>query len=148
MTSSIELEQTLKSLGSKFGGVFSKDELRNIKPDGKYYIINLGDRNTGGTHWTMVCDDNPKTCIYYDSYGVSPPDEIRCFMSRCDPMKKLVFNTSQHQALNSDLCGEFCAFMALMLSKGFSYLKMVDTILRDQDFKRNEALVKGIIKRN
>ena len=146
MTTNFEIIETLQPiLGNTFGGVFSKDQLAYKRPSGKAIIVNLQDSGGTGTHWTLVYD-MPNECIYYDSYGLTPPDEIRSFMSRARN-KKLVYSDLQHQALESDWCGEFCCFVCVLLFRGFSYNQIATQILTD-DIARNERLVAGFIKRD
>lgn len=145
-TSNFEIENALKPLGTLFGGVFAKDELP-MKPDGKMYVINLGNRDTGGSHWVCVNDSHPKECQYFDSYGLNGPPEIHKFMSRSAKNKKLLYSDAQYQKLQSDVCGEFCCFVLLLLYRGFTYKQILEQVLRPNDEVFNESLVKGIIRR-
>ena len=146
MTSSIEIEKALQPLGFYFGGVFSKDELPSTI-NGKIYVVNLGNMDTGGTHWTLVSDFGPDECVYYDSYGLSAPDEIRKFMSTCHFKKKLKYSDMQHQHLESDWCGEFCVFVALKIFNHVKFLTIVEQLLTP-NIARNEKIVAGYIDRD
>lgn len=148
MTTNIELYNLLKPImGENFGGVYSKDELQLLKPSNKIWIVNLGDRATGGTHWTLVSDYHPTECIFFDSFGLSPPDEILKFMSRSAPKKTLKYQDDQYQNVESDWCGEFCCFVALLLFHKFDFKTVCGKMLTPKDIERNEALVKGLISR-
>jgi hypothetical protein len=49
-----------------FGGVYSKDQMSELKRD-KFYIINLQDHDEGnGTHWTVLYYNKPLDSIYFD----------------------------------------------------------------------------------
>ena len=144
MTSNFEIEKTLIGLRPYFHGVYSKDELP-ARVDGKIYVVNLGDSSGGGTHWTLVSDYGPE-CVYYDSYGLSAPDEIRRFMSTCNKNKKLKYSDMQHQHLESDFCGEFCVFVAMKIFNHIPFLKIVEGLLTP-NIQRNEQLVAGYIDR-
>lgn len=147
MTTNFEIMDLLKPvMGKNFGGVYSKDQLQLLKPSNKFWIINLGNRETGGTHWTLVSDYHPTECYYYDSFGLSPPDEILKFMSRASTKKTLKYQDMQHQAITSDWCGEFCCFVALLLFHKLDFKTVCEKVLT-RDIERNEALVKGLITR-
>jgi hypothetical protein len=93
----------------KYGGCFSKDQLSNKKPNGKFYIVNMqSSRDGSGTHWCVVSDLQPECCLYIDPYGIAPPPETLKFMQRSKKMVK--FNHSQLQELTSTNCGEFCVY--------------------------------------
>ena len=50
-----------------------------IPKDEGMYIINLDDSTGPGTHWGAVISDMSDRAIYFDSFGLSPPQEIvRC----------------------------------------------------------------------
>ena len=77
------------SKNKRFGGCCCKDELVDKKPGNKFWIINMQDSKDGnGTHWVLVYDCEKgsrgpsKRCIYFDSYGISPPEEIKEFMRK------------------------------------------------------------------
>ena len=62
--------------------IIMKDELKNMKPINTNYIINLESSTMGnGTHW-MGLKIEDKNCVYYDSYGMLPPEEIITFCKR------------------------------------------------------------------
>ena len=62
--------------------MFYKDKLKEIKSNSSY-ILNLnseldenGNRNKG-SHWVSLVIDDDKQGIYFDSYGLEPPKEIK-----------------------------------------------------------------------
>src|SRR5690349_3807171 len=63
-----------------FKGVFMRDELNN-REVGKYnknecLILNLDHSQNNGTHWTCLFIKNGIS-IYFDSFGLDPPEEIK-----------------------------------------------------------------------
>jgi len=65
-----------------FRGCLYKDQLKEIHPNSSC-ILNFnseyhedGNRNKG-SHWTALCVDENKQEIYFDSYGLEPPKEIK-----------------------------------------------------------------------
>lgn len=139
----------------KFGGIYSKDELADITPENKFYIVNMDDSKGPGSHWVLVYNCRPKQIMYFDSYGVPPPEEVLRFMRRArtsgtksdrSPRKKLFYNTLQIQTFDDDHCGYYVAYVAKMLMDRRSFL---DIILDFQDgFKRwrNDDLIDKIKK--
>ena len=62
--------------------IVMKDELKNMKPINTNYIVNLESSSMGnGTHWMALKIEN-KDCVYFDSYGMLPPEEIITFCKR------------------------------------------------------------------
>lgn len=78
-----------------------------------WYILNtddeknmndkIGSSTGGGTHWTcfQVVNDH---VIYFDSFGLPPPPEIRQFCMS----KKIYIFPHQIQEIKSDACGYYC----------------------------------------
>ena len=63
-----------------------------------------GDRNKG-SHWTALCVYDNKQAIYFDSYGLEPPKEIKNLL-KSNQYK--IGNTKKNiQSLMSNLCGFF-----------------------------------------
>lgn len=122
--SSIEIEAANKNDFS-FGGCFSRDDLP--KPLGtKYYIVNLDSKGGSGTHWVLVDNRRTNECIYFDSYGMPPPEEILARMTNTG--KKLVYNDADLQELGSEQCGWWCEYVAEELGKGRSFREVVSFV--------------------
>ena len=116
MTSNFQLQRYFED-EPLFGGCFSKDELRNKKPNDKFYIVNLEDSDKGGgTHWVAVFDFLPKTIVYFDSYGVYPPTDVVKFMLKSQG-KKPVYSKLDYQELDSSKCGQYCVLVINALLK-------------------------------
>ena len=75
-----------------------------------FSIINLGDDNLGGTHWTMLYSDQNQV-IYSDSYGVGPEDIILQLARGRD----VYWNTKQVQGYHEAYCGVWVLCTALAL---------------------------------
>ena len=127
----------------EYGGCYSKDELRRVRPGGKYYIINMEDSNVGeGSHWVLVYDCSPDETLYFDSYGISPPMEIRRFMRRTG--KPGVYSDAQYQTLRSSKCGLYCIYIIDKLQSGESIRDIVDHDLQETNLAHNERVVASI----
>jgi hypothetical protein len=72
MTTNYEIEAFFQKLGdSRWGGVFMKDELKNLSLEDKAYIVNLENTNQPGSHWVSIIGFT-KCPLYVDPYGISP----------------------------------------------------------------------------
>ena len=119
--SNIDLVEANKN-DESFGGCYSRDDL----PDplnSKYYIANLDSQSGSGTHWVLVDNRRSNECIYFDSYGMPPPEEILARMNQTG--KTLVYNDANLQDLGSAQCGWWCEYIAEELAKGHSFRKVV-----------------------
>jgi len=114
--SNIDIEQVLDIYKVK-GKVIARDEIPNKIPINSCLVINLDDSSGGGTHWVCLCNSKKsKRILYYDSFGIEyPPEEILQMKTK----KGIVANDSQHQDINSILCGYYC-------------LKVIKSILVDE----------------
>lgn len=97
--SNFELIELAKTLKLPLVGVFSKDKLPKCSVGS--YIVNLEDSTGGGTHWVLV-KVFPNQVVYFDSFGLSPPEEIVRFV------KHFAMNNRQIQDYDASTCGYFC----------------------------------------
>ena len=122
--------------------IIMKDELKYMKPINTNYIINLESSMMGnGTHW-MGLKIEGKYCVYCDSYGMLPPEEIITFCKRISK-SHLAYNTKEIQDINAQTCGFFAIAFILFLhintsddlykiSSSFSNLFSLDTKLNNK----------------
>ena len=83
-----------------------KDELKKIKSNDCNYIINLESSNDGnGTHWLSLKIEN-RDCVYFDSYGMLPPEEIISFCKRIQKISSVV----QHKRNSRFVCSDVWIF--------------------------------------
>ena len=112
MLSNYDIDLLVDKMGIKgFRGCFYKDTLKTIQPNSSY-ILNLndefdeeGERNKG-SHWCALVIDDNKQAIYFDSYGLEPPKEIKHLLK--SSQYKIGNTTKNIQSLMSNLCGFFC----------------------------------------
>ena len=103
--SNIDIEQVLNIYKVK-GKVVSRDNIPNKIPVNSCLVINLDDSTGQGTHWVCLCNSQKsKRLLYYDAFGIDyPPQEVLDMKSK----KGIVANNSQHQHIDSILCGYYC----------------------------------------
>ena len=95
--------------------IIMKDELKSMKPINTNYIINLESSTMGnGTHWMALKIEN-KNCVYCDSYGMLPPEEIISFCKRVQK-SHLSYNTKEIQDLSAQTCGFFAMAFLIFLN--------------------------------
>ena len=111
--------------------VVMKDELIKIKPLSGNYIINLESSQDGnGTHWMGLKIEN-LDCVYFDSYGYLPPQEIIDFCKRIHN-SHLAYNTKEIQNLSTTTCGFYA--LAFLLFLHFKNKSIPDIFSRSSAF--------------
>ena len=97
-----------------YGGCIASDDVHKLCPSRPYfYIVNLGKRCSGGTHWTLLFNCSNDCVIYFDSFGVNPPNHVNKFMIATK--KKRLINNQTFQSYSSSRCGWFCIYFAMKL---------------------------------
>jgi hypothetical protein len=116
-TTENQLENFAKKNKINLNGVYSKNQLNNLKPKNGGYIINMQDSNKGnGTHW-VCCWIDKNESIYFDSFGIVPPIEIENFIQEFKP--GMVFHSNiDIQNINSGGCGQYCMDFLYFMTKG------------------------------
>jgi hypothetical protein len=121
MLTNFDIERIAKKLDLPIIGVYSKDELANVKRKIGSYYINMQDSDAGaGSHWVFAkiysdddrdnnssdSDSDAKpNAIYFDSFGLGMPIEVSNFLK---PFKPVYCNNRQIQAINTSQCGWYC----------------------------------------
>jgi hypothetical protein len=129
----------------------------------KSYIINLdNDTDTegelnNGTHWTcfqVVKYPNGKfEPIYFDSYGVAPPEIVSKRIKDNFGIKYVPYNKKNIQSLMANSCGYYClAFLHFINHSPYrtqslyqnveTFLDMYNDLALTNDFKANEYILK------
>lgn len=142
--SNIEIEEILSKYNN-FRGVFSKDQLPNKINDNEIGVINLDNSGGGGTHWVCYYNSSSlpenKYVIYFDSYGLPNPEEIKKYLKTSNKLIK--YNTSEIQKMNSIMCGYYCIHLLDELMKGVNFYDAIysfSTLPNDN----NEKLIRNI----
>lgn len=108
------IEQAEKS-DRRFGGCKAKDEVP-ARLGAKWYCVNLDSSRGEGTHWTLLYNCRPKVVIYFDSYGMPPPEQVEHTMKRTG--KEAVYNPVDFQTLGTQQCGWWVRYIAQQLDNG------------------------------
>jgi hypothetical protein len=88
-----------------FRGVFMRELLPDKPCDIECGVLNLGDIDSSGTHWTCYVK-NGTNKLYFDSFGdANPPLELISYLGK----DRLVYNTDRIQEFDDDpICGHLC----------------------------------------
>jgi hypothetical protein len=112
ITTSTELDRLSRDLRIHLNGIYSKDQLINVKPRKGGYIINMQNSNDGnGSHWIAVylSEHNnlqrKRTSAYFDSFGIICPYEVMDFMGRWS--NDAIFCNKQIQDVDFGGCGQY-----------------------------------------
>jgi hypothetical protein len=156
MLSNIDIDELIIKLEiPNFKGCYYRDKLFKIEPNSSY-IINLNselDENNEinkGSHWVALITDDNKKSIYFDSYGVSAPTEIKNLVK--SSQYKLGHSSKNIQSLMSNLCGFFClAFIYFLTVSKFRtkniendasiYLDLFEDLDKVTDVYKNEFIL-------
>lgn len=121
-----EIESYIKLLGVRgFRGVFMREMIPNKKIAQEYEcgILNLGNVDSNGTHWTCYVRDKGKT-FYFDSFGNAPPPiELVNYVG---PTNLFYNDTSVQNYDDPPICGHLCLEVLRRSSNGESW----NTIMR------------------
>lgn len=103
-----------------------------------FYIFNLDSKAGPGTHWIVIYNCNPTQVIYFDPFGVDPPEELLSLMRKTK--KQMIMNTYRIQALASKSCGVYCVYIIDNLNRGDTFLNIL-THFSPADYEQNEKVI-------
>ena len=88
-------------------------------------ILNLDDGANPGTHWTAY-EARPEALLYFDSYGLSPPQELVEYLRKRHPNAPLWYSTFRIQRpADGPVCGQLCAQVLRQLAEGRNFLDIL-----------------------
>ena len=120
--------------------------MRDEKPKkhrSTFTIWNLDSKNSTGTHWTASCITSNGKAMYFDSFGVPPPEAIKSYLKQADP--EFLMNNHQVQETFSLSCGWFCVLFIFFIDRGGDYYDFLHKLF-GFDLDRNERILAGIFK--
>lgn len=106
----LDIERKLSNY-KHFAGVYSIDSIPFWlinKPFG--IVINLDPKWKPGSHWVAVYIPEFGPAIYFDSFGLLPPDTILTYLERNCKKYGYKYNQNVYQGDLSIKCGHFCVF--------------------------------------
>lgn len=119
-TDNIELSNYCKMLNIHLQFIGLQGELiQNKKISMGAYIINLGDLNSGGTHWVCCYLDDDLTPFYFDPFGFIPsPEIINYFMKT---KQRIKYSVDPVQDIKSSRCGYWCLYFLSSMKYKMNY---------------------------
>ena len=163
MLTNIQIEDLAQRMKIPLEFVGFKSSLPKKLKTNKAYIINLDDEvcedtgiQSGGTHWTcfqvMEYPNGKKEGIYFDSFGVAPPEIVK---ERIMSNFKMVlpYNTKDIQSLLNQACGWYCLALLHFINAYANrtkqlywdveeFLSLFEDLNKSIDFKKNEYILK------
>lgn len=128
----IEVDQLIENLPG-FMPTKARNEYRGKINPTACGVVNMDVSTGSGTHFVCFFNNPSREhAIYYDSYACLPPEEIQTFLKSSG--KTICYNTTQHQPINSVLCGYYCVYVLRELTKGRKYMD----VLNDFSFEPQE----------
>ena len=101
--SNFDIDYYVNKLGiPSFRGTFMRDSLPKKLLKSECAIVNLDDSDGPGTHWVCYWVD-PDASYYFDSFGLSMPDELYDYLN-----KPILMNELEIQDRNDVICGHLC----------------------------------------
>lgn len=158
-----QIEDLCQRMNIPLGDICFKDELPEELEFNKGYFINIQDsvdqdgKPSPGTHWTYVqCrkyPNNKTECMYFDSYGVAPPENVKRVVKQTMKKQGLPYNTKDIQSLMNNACGFYClAFAHFINASKFrsndlfrdteTFVSLFEDLNKSTDFKKNEYILK------
>lgn len=162
MLNNFQILELAPKMSIPLKGVYYKDELKlNDLEVGKSYVINLSDEKNEngeqnlGSHWTCLHigkHNGVITPVYFDSYGVAPPEDIKEIVKKRFN-KKISYMTKNVQSLMSDACGWFCLAYLHFINAFYNktgdiftdssiFLDLFEDLDKSVDWKKNEFILK------
>jgi hypothetical protein len=85
-------------------------------------VVNLDMQKNSGTHWVAYWV-LPASSIYFDSYGLPPPNELLNYLPG-----NILRQTFQLQTMSQVICGHMCVFVLHQLNIGKSFKEIILSI--------------------
>ena len=135
--------------GRIFTNVFPRDvfvDFLYAPPPRTNYIsvFNTQDKSKPGEHWIAFAK-NEENGYYFDSYGRHPstyPDVSRAMRCR---FNQVIWNNLQLQGLTTTACGDYCILFALLMSRGWSFERVVQTFTRYKTTEQRDHSVRNTL---
>ena len=129
-----EIMRAVDYLGIKnFRGVFMRDKLPPHPTIPECGIVNLDDDGNNppgnsGTHWVAYLIDS-KRKLYFDSYGLEPPNELECYLKHYDK-GPLLMQTQQLQGTDESICGHLSLYVLYHLNLNYDFKKIINSLIK------------------
>jgi len=117
MTTNYQLADAAERNCIPLVGIYFKNRLPDVVQPGGY-IFNLADDGEEGTHWTSAWvekqGDGKLGVVYFDPFGLSPPENVKHFFSGIDT--DVPYIKKQVQNIVSFICGYYVLYFLYYMS--------------------------------
>ena len=153
LLSNFDLVSYCKALRIPLIKLLAKDLYDDIEPKIGAYIVNMEDSDDGnGTHWIgFIISQN--IAVYYDSYGMAIPNDIKRFLKRFNNKMSVIFSIDQIQTMQSVACGWFVLFFLYyftVLNKGNTDYRLLmnkhNAIFSIRNKQLNDRILQQLIR--
>ena len=125
-----------------FLNVFAHDQLpsQKIECDTWLLVCNCCPIEMPGLHWIAIFKKD-EIIEVFDSYGQSPDSyNLNPFLKK-QRAKRHIYNTTRVQALDSEVCGQYCLFFAYWRCRGVSFKTVLNDNWFSSDYVENDKFV-------
>ena len=114
-----EIRQILQSdvyTASIFADCLPIDWIPNPLPEGRLWVINLGDSNTDGFHWCSLSTlEAPESVFWFNPLGDPPPQKI--IPKLLSAASRIYYADIPLQSISTVTCGHLSTLMCLFLAR-------------------------------
>lgn len=135
-----------KHVAPFFEGVFAADTLpRRLHKTPALLICNTDPITKPGSHWIAFYIDRDGQGEFWDSYGLPPivPSHRKFLDRHC---KKWTHNHTTLQAIDSQVCGEYCVLYLVHRAHGCTLRSFVKKLFT-RDSVKNDHVVRKLFQR-
>lgn len=131
-----------KHVAPFFVGVYAADTLpRRLHKTPALLICNTDPISKPGRHWVAFHIDKNRVGEYWDSYGMPPiVPQHRQFLNRL--CRKWSYNNKECQAIDSQVCGEYCVLYLVHKAHGYSLGTFVKKLFTTDPHKNDNTVRK------
>jgi len=135
-----------KHVAPYFEGVFAADTLPlRLHKKPALLIANTDPITKPGSHWVAFYVGKNGEGEFFDSYGMPPIIPLhRQFLNRL--CKKWTYNHTTLQAVDSQVCGEYCVLYLIHKAHGYSLHAFIQKLFC-KDSKKNDDTVRKLFHR-
>jgi len=124
-------------------GTFSHDTIPDLFNTNFSAIINYHMHSQPGSHWVTIYNHPKKKYVeFFDSFGLPPSNIIIKKLKQTG--KKVLYNTSKIQNINSSRCGYYCYLYIIMRDKGMNPYDILYQF--HPDGKKNDNILIDILE--
>ena len=107
-------------------------------------VFNTQRAHLPGEHWIAISAEQSK-CYYFDSYGRSPDHYPEISHSLKRKFDSVHYNGEQLQGLTTSACGDYCVLFCLLISRGWTAVKIIKRLKNVQSFELRDHAVRATL---